>query len=256
MIVKKTKEYNLSKGYLPCEKYTEAEAKELDAILENKIKRVGYGTRAGVVEAARFLTLQFPYKINYYLENGRLDTSSGTPYVDGEGRYYHKGLYLDSSKYKNIVASYSGPSMWGCPLPYNSYYKGYSRDNTNGLDCSGYITWAFYNAGFDTEDSGAGDFPYKDKDLEARNTYRVTEEFLNKKVLKAGDIIYYWGHVAMVAGIKEDDYYVTEALWYDPTYAVVIKKYSKSELIDEFSHVILLDEYYKDEGNYTEMWEY
>ena len=256
LIIKKPSEYDLSKAYLPCEAYSHEDAQELDKILENKVKRVGYKTRAGVVEAARFLTLEFPYKINYYLENGRLDTNSGMLYVDGEGRYYHKGLYLDSSKYEKIISSYSGPSMWGCPLPYNSYNKGYSRDNTNGLDCSGFITWAFVNGGFDPGDKGAGDFPYEDKALEAKNTYRVTEEFLNQRILKAGDIIYYWGHVAMIAGIKNDDYYVSEALWYDPTYAVVIKKYNKYELIDEFTHVMLLDDYYQDDGEYTEFWEY
>jgi hypothetical protein len=254
LIIQKPLEYDLTKEYLPCERYSYDEAQELDKILENKVKRAGYKTRAGVVEAARFLTLNFPYKINYYLENGRLDTSSGTPYVDGEGRYYHKGLYLDSSKYESIVSSFSGPSMWGCPLPYNNYYKGYSRERTNGLDCSGYITWCFVNGGFDPKDAGAGDFPYSDKSIEEENTYRVTEEFLNRKLLKAGDIIYYYGHVAMVAGIKDNDYYVTEALWYDPTYAVVIKKYSKAELIDEFSYVMLLDDYYKEQGNYTEYW--
>lgn len=54
-------------------------------------------SRAGVAEAARFLTLEFPYRIGYFNENGRL---ANPPKVDCEERYYHKGLYLHSSRFE------------------------------------------------------------------------------------------------------------------------------------------------------------
>ena len=62
---------------------TEEEAHLLDEILERKIEEAGYGTRAGVVAAARFLALEFPYKLAYFSEGGRLDPASSNQ-VDGE----------------------------------------------------------------------------------------------------------------------------------------------------------------------------
>ena len=39
--------------------------KRLNNILDEKVKAAGYGTRAGVVEAARFLAINFPFKVPY-----------------------------------------------------------------------------------------------------------------------------------------------------------------------------------------------
>ena len=67
------KEAIMLRGYAqvnPLQAYT-IEGYELFDELENKINNTGYKTRAGVVEAARFLTLNLPYKINYFYENGR-----------------------------------------------------------------------------------------------------------------------------------------------------------------------------------------
>lgn len=104
------KNFNEDKGYLPCEEYTLEESKLLDEILAYRINEAGYGTRAGAVAAARFLTLEFPYRIAYYWETGRLN-NTGKDYVDGEGRYYHKGLYLHESKYADLEASALGPKI-------------------------------------------------------------------------------------------------------------------------------------------------
>ena len=65
-IVEMPKEFNSKKMFLGCEQFTYDEAKLLDEILEYRIKEAGYGTRAGAVAAARFLTLEFPYRISYY----------------------------------------------------------------------------------------------------------------------------------------------------------------------------------------------
>ena len=114
-IVAMPNNFNDKKDYLPCNEYTLEESQLLDEILEYRISEAGYQTRAGAVAAARFLTLEFPYRIAYYWETGRLN-NTGKKYVDGEGRYYHKGLYLDSSKYDSIEASLFGPAMWGCKM--------------------------------------------------------------------------------------------------------------------------------------------
>lgn len=89
------------KTLLPCDAYNEEEAELLDKILEYKINDAGYQTRAGAVAAARFLTLEFNYRIPYFYENGRVPISStnkfniNTHIADGEGRYYKRDyIYL------------------------------------------------------------------------------------------------------------------------------------------------------------------
>ncbi|MBQ6477844.1 MAG: hypothetical protein IJI44_00595 [Erysipelotrichaceae bacterium] len=121
------------KEFLPCEHYTREENEFLDSVLEYEVKQAGHRTRAGVVAAARFLLLQFPYKLNYFFENGRLSNSYG---VDGEGRYYHKGLYLSEEKKEEIGRSGTGPGIWGCKI----YEYGRGRYSSNGFDCSGFIS--------------------------------------------------------------------------------------------------------------------
>ena len=84
----------------------------LDEILASRVEEAGPGTRAAVAVAARFLTLEFPYKVPYFYENGRL-TGNG---VQGEGRYYKKGLYIGHDRENQITKVMAGPSSWGCPL--------------------------------------------------------------------------------------------------------------------------------------------
>lgn len=251
----RSKKFDDDKSYLPCEKYSKEEADKLDDILKVKIENVGgYGTRAAVVEAMRFLLLDFPYKIDYFFENGRL--SGGVNYVDGEGRYYHRGLYLHSSKFEEIEKSFSGPAIWGCPLrnfedyPPKFVEGGY---NSNGLDCSGFVTWAIYNGGFDVGDRGAGDSLEDDSELnDVGEKVQLTDELMYSGKVKAGDLLGIWGHIAIIIGIDDDNVYVAESLW---TYGgVVINTYEKDKLDDEFVQVVLMDDVYKEDGLYTDMW--
>ena len=110
----------------------------------------GYQTRAAVVAAARFLLLEFPYRLNYFPEHGRIDYP-GRLHADGEGRNYHVGLYLDESKFADIEASVTGPAIWGCPLEVNSGEVDQPAGNfyANGLDCSGFVSWVLLNGGFE-----------------------------------------------------------------------------------------------------------
>ena len=141
------------KEFLPCGDYSSQENEYLDEVLSYMINEAGYQTRAGVVEAARFLLVRFPFKLHYFYENGRLDDSDYA--VDGEGRYYHKGLYLSSEKTLKITDVLVGPACWGCTL----YEDATGSYTDNGLDCSGFITWVLYNAGYDCRDLGAGPSP-------------------------------------------------------------------------------------------------
>ena len=244
-------DYNNKKPTLTCHAYNEEEAELLDKILEDRVNEVGYQTRAAVVAVARFITLEFPYKISYFYENGRVSGEIDRSYVDGEGRYYHKGLYLSENKFADIKGTLSGPSIWGCGLtnweddPYFGYVP---RTKTpNGLDCSGYVTWNLVNAGFDPGDYGAGENLTRYGELT-----EIDYDLLHSDKVKVGDLIYVWGHIAIIAGIDEDNIYVVESL---NTYRhLVMVKYSKSRIKSYFSHIVLMDEYYKEDGKLTNMW--
>lgn len=243
------------KIHLPCNKYSLDEANLLDKILEFKINKAGYKTRAGAVAAARFLTLEFPYRIPYFYENGRVH-ESGVNYADGEGRYYKKGLYLHDSKKSDIKASFSGPAIWGCPLTNwelnetYGYYPGVKR--ANGLDCSGFVSWVLYNAGFDPGDIGAGEteYPYQLTDL--GNYTPLTTSLIYSDNLKVGDLLNYWGHIAIIVGIDDNYIYVAESL--QNFGGVVTRQYKKSTINQTFTHVVLMDDYYKNDGNLKKMW--
>ena len=241
--------YDYSKSYLTCKKYTEEEASLLDNILKNRINSVGYKTRAAVVEAARFLTLDFPYRINYFYENGRQTTNK----VDGEGRYYHVGLYLTESKYSDLTGSTTtknkGP--WGCSL----YSYPAKRKIDNGLDCSGFVSWALLNGGFDVKDVGAG--WADDADLtDFGEVRKITTDLSISNEIKVGDLLHSekaGGHIGIIVGIDKDYYYIAQALWFDQI-GVIVTKIEKEKLKTEFPHVVLMDKYYEKDGYLTNMW--
>ena len=249
-ITKRPKDgYDYNKKYLSCNKYTASDNDLFDEILKSKIENVGYKTRAGVVEAARFLTLDFPYRINYFYENGRQTTNK----VDGEGRYYHIGLYLDSSRYSNLTGSTTtnNKGVWGCSI----YSYPAKRNIDNGLDCSGFVSWALLNGGFDVKDVGAGWSDSADL-TDYGEVKKLNKELSTSNEIKVGDLLHSeaaGGHIGIIVGIDENNYYVAQALWYDEI-GVIITKIKKDELHKTFPHVVLMDKYYKEDGNFTNMW--
>ena len=240
------RDINRSKDYLICNKYSEKENDELDLILKNRINNVGYQTRASVVEAARFLVLDFPYKINYFYENGRQTTNK----VDGEGRYYHEGLYLNSTRYKNLTGSttLNNRGSWGCSI-YSTPVKEYLD---NGLDCSGFVSWALLNGGFDVKDVGAG---WSDEeDLTDYGEVKDTIDSIND--IKVGDLLHsddLGGHIGIIIGKDNNYFYVAQAIWYDDN-SVTVTKFNFNELYEKFPNVVLMDNYYKKDGYLTNMW--
>jgi hypothetical protein len=243
------------KELLPCNAYTEEEATLLDNILAYKVSEAGVQTRAAAVAAARFLTLEFKYRVAYFYENGRVH-SSGVHYVDGEGRYYKTGLYLSDNKKKDILASYRGPAIWGCPLtnledePAYGFYSGVKVPN--GLDCSGFVAWVLKNAGYDPGDIGAGEtsYPYQMTDLGIYT--KITSDLIYSDKVRTGDLINFWGHIAIIIGIDDNNYYVAESLPYLGGVRAMI--YPKSQIMNTFEYIVLMDNYYQKDGNYTKMW--
>jgi len=247
------KEFNLKKPYLGCKTYSEEDASLADLILEERIHSAGYKTRAGAVAAARFLTLEFPYRITYFFENGRVHPHDGN-YADGEGRYYHKGLYLSESKFKDISGSFAGPAIWGCPLMNfeSTRLFQYRKKYPNGLDCSGFVSWVLYNGGFDVKDIGAGEssWPYELTDL--GDFQALTPDLIASGKIRVGDLINDWGHIAIIVGIDSNHFYVAESL--DIYGGVVVRKYPKKTVTKTFTYVVLMDDVYLEDGNLTDMW--
>ena len=254
-------DYDFSKNELECDTYSKEDNDLLDEILKDRINDAGYKTRAGAVEAARFLSLEFPYRIRYFSENGRGNTNQ----VEGEGRYYQVGLYLDESRFSKLKKTMKGPATWGCPL-WSNPSKG---KRANGLDCSGYISWVLLNGGFDVGDIGAGLASHLDL-TDYGERVRFTDDVLNSGKIKVGDLLSSTGpeggHIAMIVGIDNDYIYVSESLWTPPNVSVTVVAYPKTSAVKKKSGskyevvnkryywVMLMDSYYKEDGNLTTLW--
>lgn len=242
---------NNSKPYISNMQYTEEEAHLLDDYLFYQIDEAGYKTRAGVVAAARFLSLEFKYRIPYFVENGRITHfNHQRPYCDGEGRYYHRGLYLSKDKFADIEKSVAGPAMWG------AYIREWSEDNgiiRNGLDCSGFVCWCLINGGFDFGDIGGGLSEGLPTLSDRGVSHRITMDYLEQRTVKAGDLIGYDGHIGIIIGVEDGYVSVADTLFHSK--GLIATRFSYKGLVNSyFTHIYDYTDEYVEEGNYTEMW--
>ncbi len=248
------------KTVIPAGQYTEEEGELLDNILFSRVEAAGgEGTRGAVVAAARFLTLELPYKIPYFFENGRLGANPGMPVCDGEGRFYHKGLYLTKSKYDILDQDkiINGPGTWG-ELIYCVDDLGNGKYRPNGLDCSGFVAWVFMNGGVPLGDVGAGDFPQYDYEFSDYGTkVELTNELMASDIVQVGDMIGTDGHIAVIIGLDEEKIYIAESFRKGLTVNV---QYRQDGVVnhEDYSYVLLMDEVYEQfngQGIVTDMWE-
>lgn len=244
------------KNFLPCHAYTEEEAHIIDEALRTRVLNKGEGTRAALIETIRFMTLSFKYKVSYFYENGRMH-ESGVRKADGEGRYYHKGLYLSEDKFKDIKVSHKGPAIWGCPLTnlqdHNRYKPGAKMPN--GLDCSGFVTWSLYNSGLDVGDIGAG-INDRHKDMsDVGEMHSLTYKYANSGDYKVGDMIARWGHTALIAGKDSEYLYIAESLLKGVRIEKVSYKNPNSSLYKYYAYINKMDKEYSKNDDYTDMWE-
>ena len=243
-----------NKEIVSCNAYTKEQVDMLDDILNDEVERAGPGTRAGVVAAATFLPMEFPYKIPYFYENGRL--SNADRIVDGEGRWYHKGLYLGEDKQNTVKNVLSGPSSWGCSLI--NWHSDGSRSPgeyyPNGFDCSGYVAWILKNGGLDPGDRGAGITDIDDMTDLGELRY-ITYDLMHSSTVRPGDLIGWDGHIAVIAWMTDTSIYVTESL----LPGVVMDEYDYSSPYSRFYsryvYTIDMSNQYSGEGNYPSIWQ-
>lgn len=231
---------NNEKEFLPCSKYSLEESNILDELLEYRIKEAGNNTRAGVVEAVRFLTLEFPYRLKYSTNNKIVTTASNENYDDGKGRYYHKGLYLHDGKKEELIGSNDESEIWGCDF-YNE-----TGTFTNGLDFLGLISWALLNAGYELVDGGVGITGIDDLGKKVE----INQTLINNNQFKVGDLISKNGHTGIIIGIDGDIIYIAESL--DNNLHVLVQ--NKKDLRKKWKYIIDMDEFYQIDGNLSNMW--
>ena len=77
---------------------------------------------------------------------------------------------------------------------------------------------------------------------------------MNSGRVKVGDLIGNNGHMAIIAGWDNNNYYIAESL--DTTKGVVMTTVPKNKLVGKsiYKYIILMDDVYKEEGNLTTMW--
>lgn len=244
-----------SKPMLSTNPYTDEEAHLLDDILFTKVDQAGYGTRAGVVAAARFLALEFEYRVPYFFENGRLSPHEGRPKCDGEGRYYHRGLFLCECKFEELDPIRYGPATWGQPLMNWETKYAFVGGNRypNGLDCSGFVAWCLINGGVDVGDMGAGN-EYGNNDLcDLGEMKWITTSLMQSDEIQVGDLIAEDGHMAIIIGLTEDRIYIAESLFT----SVRVTNFPRTSAVlgGPYAYVIPMGDVYEADGNLTTIWD-
>jgi cell wall-associated NlpC family hydrolase len=122
------------------------------------------------------------------------------------------------------------------------------------LDCSGFVTWALLNGGLDIGDIGAGENAnLHDLDDLGEKVY-ITNELMNSGRVKPGDLIGLNGHMAILTGWDNNNYYIAESL--NTTGGVVMTVVPKDKLVGKsmYKYIILMDNVYKKDGNLTTIW--
>ena len=77
------------------------------------------------------------------------------------------------------------------------------------------------------------------------------------KNVKVGDLVhsdYTGGHVGIIIGKDENNFYISEATPKDDISALVITKLNHEEIKKVWDEFIFMDTYYLNDGNLTNMW--
>ena len=206
-------------GYIKCNTRVSKESQELASLVSS----YGYKTRGAVAASALYLAT---YKYDL-------------PYFWG-GKYVQKGFNPE----------------WGCP--HRVYGENHCTRVTGtsecewGLDCTGLVSWAFAQAGFnynvirqDSLSEGSwGNFNARTHkyDFNKNNMYYINQ-------IKPGDIVHREGHVGLVIGVDTSRIQIVEML--GPLFVSTLDKTTGRGLSKQkgFTDFVLMDEFYMMYGN-------
>ena len=124
----------------------------------------------------------------------------------------------------------------------------------NGLDCSGFVTWAMYNGGYDPGDIGAGPGEWYKTLPDLGKSQPITLSLLKSGKVKAGDLIGWNGHIGMIIGITDTHIYTADTIYYSK--GLVATEYTLEAMAynSYFTHIYDMSDYYEEDGNYSAMW--
>ena len=204
---------------MKCNTYTASDKTKYEKMMSDAINSVGYGTRAGVVEAARFLVGGLDYKVKYL---GPKKVNSAL------GRYPKKGLNIGQA------------GAWGCSV------SGW----TQGMDCTNFVEWAFIQNGLSISGGYYGTSNTY-KTVNVVDKIRAGDFMLvpnNGQNANKGNFI----HIGIVVGVDKSAIYVAEATT-GSIDAIVVTRIEKSNIgSSRFKTVRLYN--YPSDGNYSDMW--
>jgi hypothetical protein len=211
-----------SKPYISCNSYTASDRIALETNLKSEVEMAGYGTRAGVVAAARFLVGGLEYKIKYLgPKNSAIDPNGIL------GRYNKEGLNIANNK------------GWGCSV--NGW--------TQGMDCTNFVQWAFTNGGVKLNSiySTANTASAK----ESVDKIKVGDLMLTPcNGCTTGSA---YQHVGIVIGIDSSKIYVAEATTGNIN-AIIVSELDKNNMPSTGKFSIVKFYQYSSDGNITNMW--
>lgn len=176
----------------------------------------GLGTRDAVVAAATYLSEE---------EN--------IPYFWG-GKYSKVGVNGEWNTQKPIPSSGSNIQFEGVNWPY-------------GLDCSGFVSWAIINGGFKMEVSYTGAY----LDYIKPNIYIFNTQNLKSGKIKAGDLLYRNGHIAIITDLDLSKGTIKVAEEKNVEYGMVVTTTTIEDFVKEanFNDIYSMEEYYNNQDN-------
>lgn len=191
-------------------------------VLAERVNTAGIKTRDAVVAAANYLASELGYKIEYWWA----------------GKYPYIGLNSSWGCNKMIWA-HDGSGKWA-----------YGNVHPYGMDCTGFVKWAFVNAYFPEDLIPRYDF----KNSNFGNAKVSFADFASNSnliySLKRGDILYSPGHAALVVGVDNAQIKLAQ-LTPAGLKVDLIDKFTGKAITNtaDFTGYIILEEFYQMYGN-------
>ena len=186
----------------------------LNASIKQAVVAAGPGTRAGVVAAANSL-------------------------VNSLSQYGVKLPYISSISSDSSLGKYKGygvDSKWGTVG--NWYSNVYGRPyNQQGLDCSGLVSWALHNGGFNYLEYNSGGY---------LDNIGVSHSFASFRG-QPGDLVVKYGHIGIIVGVTDSEYLVAEE--HGGENGLEITHYTFNNPREQFTHILDMTSYYSNSSN-------